>query len=147
MDTQGKELMLVSTEVPEDCIRRAQVAIVTENGWYLLVPGARITGLSKWVPLPKVTCPVVDITPIRMDDDDKMMKIMSVCVSKTAGVINLAGLLIGLEALGAKVTSQSVSHQSSVISKPRAQDVAIAFYERKKKRVARRVNGGKAGVN
>lgn len=100
-----RTMVFVSNEVPDECVKRAQVAIVTENGWHLIAPSPyRCHGLSKYVGMPQVACPIVDIRPVRMDDDDKMMQVMEACVDKNAGVVNLAGLLSGLEALGAVVT-------------------------------------------
>jgi hypothetical protein len=60
------------------------------------------------VPMPKMTCPIVDIRPVRIDDDERLAQVMKHCTDQTAGVINMSGLLTGLEALGAKVTNRQV---------------------------------------
>jgi hypothetical protein len=138
------KLVFVSTEVPEECIQRAQVAIVTDNGWHLLAPiPYRCHGLDKFVPMPKVNCPIVDIRPVRMDDDDKMMAVMASCVDRSTGVINMSGLLSGLEALGAKVT-KPVAHPQQDVT---AEEVQMDLLKRKVKRVARRVHGERMMAN
>lgn len=115
MDTQ-KKMVLAATSVPEDCIRRAQVMIVTDMTWHLIGPGnLRAHGLSRDIPQPTVTCPVVDVSKVR--DDEKMGAIIRTCVTPTAGVINMAGLLTGLEALGGNVKS---SGQKTVVSVQKA---------------------------
>ena len=86
--------------------------IVTDMTWHLIGPGnLRAHGLSRDIPQPTVTCPVVDVSKVR--DDEKMGAIIRTCVTPTAGVINMAGLLTGLEALGGMIKR---SGQLSVIS-------------------------------
>lgn len=86
----------------EDCVKRAQVLIVGEHSWHLI--GAkpyRMHCLSSFAPVPAVRCPRVDVGGVK--DDERMGRIMMACVSDAAGVINMDGLLTGLEALGGKV--------------------------------------------
>jgi hypothetical protein len=123
-----KQKVFVANEVPDECVAHAQVAIISNLSWHLIAPNPyRAHGMSEALPLPKVACPIVDVRSVT--DDEAMMKVMSACVDKTAGVINLSGLLTGLEALGAVVT------QKPVLT---AAEVTQRFLERKNKRVAMR---------
>jgi hypothetical protein len=97
-----QKLVFISTEVPDECVRRAQVVIVSEAGWHLIGPAPfRAHGLGNAMPLPQVRCPVVDVSAVT--DDVGMKRVLDGCVTLQAGVINLAGLLTGLEALGGVV--------------------------------------------
>lgn len=94
-----KKMVFVSSETPDEVVKRAQVVIVSDGRWHLIGPAPfRAHGLGAAIPLPKVTCPVVDVSRVR--DDLRMKQVMDACVSVHAGVINLDGLLTGLEALG-----------------------------------------------
>jgi hypothetical protein len=102
MVTQTKQVML-SMALLEDCIRNAQVLIVEEGRWHVLAPKPyRMHCDSGFAPVPTVRCPVVDVRNVQ--DDEAMGRVMGTCVDPTFGVINLAGLLTGLEALGATVS-------------------------------------------
>lgn len=115
MVTQTKQVML-SMALPEDCIRNAQVLIVEEGRWHVLAPKPyRMHCDSGFAPVPTVGCPVVDVRHVQ--DDEGMGRVMAVCVDPTFGVINLAGLLTGLEALGAVVKLPVTKSQKSVTSK------------------------------
>ena len=97
-----KKLVFLSTEVPADCVRMAQVAILSDDSWHLIAPWPhRAHGLSRSIPMPEVTCPIVDVSAVK--DDLRMREIFNRYVAPYAGVINLSGLLSGLEGLGAKV--------------------------------------------
>lgn len=107
MVTQTKQVML-SMALSEDCIRNAQVLIVEEGRWHVLAPKPyRMHCDSGFAPVPTVRCPVVDVRNVQ--DDEAMGRVMGTCVDPTFGVINLAGLLTGLEALGATVSRVPVS--------------------------------------
>lgn len=159
-----KKTVLAATEVPDECIKNAQVMIVADLSWHIIAPNPyRMHGLGDMIPAPKVTCPIVDVRGVPAENDDAMLRVMNSCVDKSAGVLNLAGLLTGLEALGGRVSNQLsvVSNQLSV--KPSAADVsakwrgkkegdvekklaAVERYENKR-RVARRVHGRKVTVS
>ena len=98
-----KQMMFLSRVTPEECLERAQVAILNENGWAFIAPAPyRAYVLS--APLPNVNCPVVDVRQVRVEDDDRMFAVINECVNETVGVIDMDGLLNGLEELGAQVT-------------------------------------------
>lgn len=108
-----KKIVTVARGVPAECIRAAQVIIVTEDTWHLIAPGSlRVHGLSGDIPMPAVTCPVVDVRGV--EDFARMRGIMDVCVDVNAGVINMDGLLTGLEALGGKRVSGARGQVSGV---------------------------------
>jgi len=97
-----KQMMFLSKATPEECIERAQVAIINENGWFLIGPAPYRAYVN--TPQPSVKCAIVDIRPVRMDDDESLFAVVDRNVDKTVGVIDMAGLLRGLEGLGAVVT-------------------------------------------
>jgi hypothetical protein len=100
--TQKKQVML-SMALPEDCIRNAQVLIVEAGRWHVLAPKPyRMHGDSTFMPEPVVSCARVDVREIA--DEAGMSRVMGTCIDPTFGVINLDGLLTGLEALGGKVS-------------------------------------------
>lgn len=102
MRNPKRKLVVMATAVPEDVVRQAQVLIVTRDTWHLIGPGKlRAHGLSREIPAPSVTCPMVDVSGVK--DEERMRGIMEACVSPVAGVFNMAGLTTGLEALGGKV--------------------------------------------
>lgn len=137
---QLKQKVFVANAVPDECIERAQVVIVSGLSWHIIAPNPfRAHGLGNAIPVPTVKCPVVDVRGVQ--DDAAMMKVMAACVDKSAGVINLDGLLTGLQALGAKVTQTQPKKAAT------AADVQALFMDRKNQRVARRVRGVKERVN
>jgi len=97
-----KKLVFVSTAVPAECVKNAQVAIVSKDSWHLIAPWPhRAHGLGRSIPMPEVRCPVVDVRPVQ--DEAKMRTLFNVCVVPYGGVVKLDELLAGLEALGAVV--------------------------------------------
>lgn len=99
----GRKTVFVASAVPDECVRRAQVAIRTGISWHLIGPGGRRAhGFSKFVPMPDVRCPVVDARQIL--DDVAASKLLKLYTDKERGVFNLDELLAGLEALGGVVT-------------------------------------------
>lgn len=131
----GLKLVYLGTEVPDECIANAQVVIKTEDTWHVIAPNPYRMHCTADIPMPEVKCPIVDIRGVK--DEEAMRAVMEKCTDKSAGVLNMAGLLTGLEALGAKVT-QRVSEAAS--QRVRAADVAARFREKKEGRVARRVS-------
>lgn len=98
-----KKYVFASNEVPEECVKRAQVVIVGAFSWHLIAPAPyRMHCMLSFAPMPAVNCPVIDVKNV--SDDEGMARVMAACADPTAGVINLDGLLTGLEALGAKVS-------------------------------------------
>ena len=98
----NKKFVFSSSAIPDECVRHAQVAIITEATWHLIGPEPyRAHGVMDVMPMPVVTCPVVDIRLVQ--DEEKMALVMNSTTDRAAGVINMSGLLTGLEALGAKV--------------------------------------------
>jgi len=101
--TQTKYVFL-STSLPEDCAKYAQVAIQDERSWHLIGPAPyRAHGDAGQYAMPEVTCPVVDIRPIPAEKDEAVMNILAHCIQPQSGVTDLHGLLDGLERLGAKI--------------------------------------------
>lgn len=79
-----KKMVFVSSETPDEVVKRAQVVIVSDGRWHLIGPAPfRAHGLGAAIPLPKVTCPVVDVSRVR--DDLRMKQVMTV-KSVTANV-------------------------------------------------------------
>lgn len=95
--------VLLATAPMEECVKRAQVVIVSEHSWHLIAPRPyKMHCLNSFAAVPTVTCPVVDVREVPDARSDEMFRVMQACTADQAGVINLAGLLTGLEALGAK---------------------------------------------
>jgi len=91
-----------SMAVPDECVKAAQVLIVGEFSWHVVAPAPyRMHCLMSFAPVPVVNCPVVDVRGVA--DDEGMAQIIKTCTDPSAGVINLDGLLTGMEALGGKV--------------------------------------------
>lgn len=146
------KLVFLAHEVPEESLGHAQAAIISDGTWHLIAPNPYRIHSTADIPMPKVNCPVVDIRGVT--DEEGMRRVMDACTDKSAGVINLDGLLTGLEALGAKVTrikpdavainaAWRERKEGSVEKKMKV----IAAYE-KTKRVARRVHApGKVKVH
>lgn len=102
-----KKYVYVASEIPDECVFHAQVAILAEFTWHLIGPAPyRAHGVTQYIPMPDVKCPIVDVRTMKLDtgNDDRMWQVMNACVDKTSGVFNLSGLLTGLEALGATIT-------------------------------------------
>lgn len=94
-----------ASAVSDECVKAAQVVICTEFSWHVIAPVPyRLHCLLSFAPVPAVKCAVVDVRGVA--DDEGMARVMGACTDATAGVINLGGLLTGLEALGAKVSNQ-----------------------------------------
>jgi hypothetical protein len=97
-----KKKVFVASEVPAECVRRAQVAIRTGISWHLIGPNnCRAHGFSRYVPMPEVRCPVVDTRQIL--DEVAAKAVLARCTDRKRGVFALDELLDGLEALGAIV--------------------------------------------
>ena len=126
-DTKVLKVVFVAHEIPEESLAHAQVAIVSEDTWHLIAPNPYRIHSTADIPMPEVKCPIVNISGVK--NEDGMRAVMQTCVDKTAGVINLFGLLTGLEALGAVITQRPVF---------KAADVSRSFHG---KRVASKVRG------
>lgn len=101
---QSQKTVVAATEVPEECVKRAQVVIVSEYSWHLIAPKPwKMHCLLNFAPVPTVTCPVIDVRGVPDEKSEAMFKVMQACVADHAGVINLDGLVTGLESLGAVV--------------------------------------------
>lgn len=102
-DVPMKTKYVFAASAPGDeCVRHAQVVIVAEHSWHLIAPKPyRVHCLLSFAAVPSVACPVVDVRGVK--DDVKMFAVMQACVDEKAGVLNLDGLLTGLEALGGVV--------------------------------------------
>ena len=99
------KMVYISKAVHEECIRRAQVLIVTEETWHLIGPEPyRAHGDRMFAKAPKVTCPIINLSAVDEGNDEKVAEIIKACTAPTAGVINMEGLIAGLSALGGKVT-------------------------------------------
>lgn len=134
-----KKMVVAAVGVPEECIRNAQVMIVTGETWHLIAPGSlRVHGLSKDMPVPVVGCPVWDVSGVK--DLDRMRAIMDACVTPAAGVFNMAGLTTGLEALGGKrVVVEPLSVSSKQLEKSsRSLKVSSSRYQRRGSKVGSR---------
>ena len=127
---QTKTKYVVSASaVPDEVVKAAQVVIVAEYSWHVIAPAPyRMHCLMSFAPLPAVSCPVVDVK--RIADDEKMAAILKSCTDPIAGVINMDGLLTGLEALGGKV-------QKAEGRKVTARELSVARMEKKEKRGVR----------
>jgi len=131
---QKKKYVFSASAVPEESVKAAQVLIVAEFSWHVIAPAPhRVHCLLSFAPVPTVTCPVVDVRGVQ--DDEKMAEIIKACTDPSAGVINLNGLLTGLEAMGAKVAQKAESRTQ----KPTARELSEARMELKEKRTGRRV--------
>jgi hypothetical protein len=107
MEQTDKKLKLVfiSTAIPEESMKHAQVVIVTGKTWHIIAPAPYRAHVDGSMEMPEMRCPIVDVSAFSTDyQDEKMAQIVKATTDAQAGVINLAGLLTGLEALGATVT-------------------------------------------
>lgn len=120
-----------ASAAPDECVKAAQVVIVAEFSWHVIAPAPyRMHCLLSFAPVPAVACPVVDVKGVQ--DDEGMAKLIRTCTDPSAGVLNLDGLLTGLEALGGKVCKTVNSNQLSV--KETAAELSEARMEKKEKR-------------
>lgn len=104
MVTQTKQ-MVVATPVLEEALQRAQVLIVEGKRWHVLAPRPYRAqgdwGIEEVKAL--VNCPIIDVSRVPAELDETMGAVIRGCVDVNAGVFNRAGLLTGLEAIGAVV--------------------------------------------
>jgi hypothetical protein len=101
-----KQMMYMAKVTPADCYRHAQVVILNENGSWVIAPapyGAYVVN-EQVLHFP---VPVVDVRQVREEDDERLKAVLRDCVDDEAGVMDMAGLLRGLEALGATIVSCS----------------------------------------
>jgi len=104
-DARGKRALslFVGNASFEDVERFAQVMLVDGEAWWVKAPAPyRAYGNGE---LPKVSCPVVDISGIEAENFAQMARLVGDCVDVVHGVLNRSGLLTGLEALGGRVES------------------------------------------
>lgn len=102
----SRKTVFVASAVPNECIKAAQVAIRTGISWHLIGPGGRRAhGFSRYVPMPKVNCPVVDARSIL--DEVAASNLLKLYTDRERGVFDLDELLDGLEALGGVVTNSA----------------------------------------
>jgi len=100
------KLLRVAHDIPRESIERAQVVILSDRTWSLIAPAPyRVHALSREVPLPAVTCPLIDIRSVGLStgQTDRMLEVVEKCIHTDEGVIDLKGLISGLKALGAVV--------------------------------------------
>jgi len=95
--------VIVMSDAPEVVLHYAQVLIVDGERWHAYGPGAMRAhgewGIGEARAL--ATCPILDVSGVT--DDERMADIIRRCTAEHAGVINMDGLLTGLQALGAQV--------------------------------------------
>jgi len=101
------KLAFICNEVPEEIVRHAQVMIVTGNTWHIFGSAGRAHGDREAFNIPEVSCTVIDISPIDELNSEKVAEIIGTCTDPNAGVINMAGLVTGLSALGGVVTERA----------------------------------------
>lgn len=97
------KMVFVSTEVPEEVAKKAQVAIVTEMSWHLIGPGRfRAHGFNRGVslPMPAVKCPVVDVSLV----EEQATAVLKRYLHPTAGIKDVPALLEELKMLGADIS-------------------------------------------
>ncbi len=98
--------VLTANTVPDEAVRRAQVIIVTASGWHMISGAQRIHSYNtEKMPLPAVNCPIIDISDIDEEHDEAVTDVIVANTRKAEGVTNLAALVRGLKAMGAKVTN------------------------------------------
>jgi hypothetical protein len=111
--------VFTASDTPDECVRNAQVLVVGEFSWHVIAPAPfRLHCLLSFAPVPQVRCAVVDVHGVT--DDGKMAELIRTCTDPSAGVINLDGLLTGLEALGGKV-SRPLTVDGGRLGKKKAQ--------------------------
>lgn len=134
VDQTKTKYVFSASAVPDESVKAAQVVIVGEFSWHVIAPAPyRMHCLMSFSPVPVVTCPVVNVMGVQ--DDEKMAEIIKACTDPSAGVINLGGLLTGLEALGAKVVQKEESRTQKVT----ARELSEARMKVKEARSSRRV--------
>lgn len=102
-----RRLILRATEVPDECIKRAQAVIITESAWHLIAPLPWKLSCLKDMDIPEtVTCPIVDISALPEELDTQVAQVIAENYSLDSGVTNLPALLAGLVQLGAVVTNR-----------------------------------------
>lgn len=137
--TTKTKYVFSASAVPDEVAQAAQVVIVGEFTWHVIAPAPhRMHCLLSFAPVPQVNCPVVNVAGVK--NDEGMASVIRACTDPTAGVINLDGLLSGLEALGGKVSKPVASDQLPV-KKKTARELSKARMETKERRgvPARRV--------
>lgn len=106
--TPDKKVVLVAKQVPAECVKRAQVLVLTDKTWHILAPNPyRAHGLLSEGTTPKVKCLVLDLSRVPAENDEKTAQVIKDCTAEHAGVINMEGLVSGLCALGGRVVSES----------------------------------------
>lgn len=116
-----------ASAVPDESVKAAQVVIVAEFSWHVIAPAPyRMHCLLSFAPVPKVACPVVDVRGVQ--DDEKMAEIIKACTDPSAGVINLDGLLTGLEAMGAKVAQKAESRTQKPTARGQQTAESLAYF-------------------
>ena len=96
--------MVMAGNIPANKVE-AQVAFTDGYSWVLIGPGFRQTALIQFAPLPKVSCPIIDLAPIVADDD--LIQMVTWRYLSDAGVSDVASLVQDLVALGAVVSHSS----------------------------------------
>ena len=101
----AKRLVLTANEVPADCAERAQLAIVTASAWHIYGPVRCHSYDKEAMPLPKLKCPVLDISGLSDEADEKVGALLAKHMGES-GLVNVGELVKGLQALGAAVTNE-----------------------------------------
>jgi hypothetical protein len=100
----SRKFVFLAGAVPDECARYAQVAIVTKHTWSLIGPAPyRAHGRRDFAKMPRVGCPVIDLTDLPAGKEADAAAILRMNMSQTFGAIQLAQMAAQLEVLGAKV--------------------------------------------
>jgi hypothetical protein len=93
--------VFASEAPPEEVIRAAQLAIVTEHTWHILGQ-RRAYGERSFCELPEVACPIVDISALPASMDEAVGSVIGEHATPI-GYRDVPTLLAELEKLGAQV--------------------------------------------
>jgi len=97
----NRKIMFVATDVTDEIVNGATLAIVTESSWHIFGRKAAHSFDKFSFPLPAgLKCPVFDIAPIPDALGERARTMVLAC---KAGVITVAALMSGLIELGAQV--------------------------------------------
>lgn len=105
----ARRQILCGTEVPEECIRRAQVVIMTAETWHILAAAPYRAGFSReetTIPDDMLSCPIVNISELPEELDAQVAELIRNHYTPETGVVLLPELLSGLVKLGAKVMNR-----------------------------------------
>lgn len=98
--TTQKRLVLFNVNPSRERTEDAQIAFISDNAWSIIGPFWQIAALSEFHTMPSVHCPIVDLRPIRPEDQDVLQQLLNRHI-QPAGVANLLQLVAQLSLLGA----------------------------------------------